>query len=69
MCIQCYRKAQPSVDSSIFGAEFHEMKKVVEMAEALRYKLRIFGVPIDGPTSIFCDNKSVYKIICYQNLD
>ena len=25
----------------------------------LRYKLRMFGVPIDGPTFIFCDNESV----------
>ena len=37
------------------------MKTVVEMVEALRYKLRMFGVPIDGPTSIFCDNKAVYQ--------
>ena len=35
------------------------MKNAVEMTEALRYKLRMFGVPIDGPTNIFCDNGSV----------
>jgi hypothetical protein len=29
------------------------------MNDALRYKLRMFGVPIDGPTNGFCDNKSV----------
>jgi hypothetical protein len=29
------------------------------MIEAMRYKLRMFGVPIDGPTNVFCDNKSV----------
>jgi hypothetical protein len=29
------------------------------MNDALRYKLRIFGIPIDGPTNSFCDNKSV----------
>jgi hypothetical protein len=29
------------------------------MIEALRYKLRMFGVPIDGATDVFCDNKSV----------
>jgi hypothetical protein len=32
------------------------MKNAVEMIEALRYKLRMFGVPIDGLTNIFCDN-------------
>ena len=29
------------------------------MIEAVRYKLRMFGIPIDGPASVFCDNKSV----------
>ena len=28
---------------------------------ALRYKLRMFGVPIDGPANIFCDNRGVVK--------
>ena len=27
----------------------------------MRYKLRSFGIPIDGPTSIFVDNQSVFK--------
>ena len=31
------------------------------MVKALRYKLRMFGVPLDGPASIFCDNEAVYK--------
>jgi hypothetical protein len=29
------------------------------MMEALRYKLRMFGIPVDGPSNVFCDNKSV----------
>ena len=37
------------------------MKNAVELIEALRYKLRMFGVPIDGATNIFCDNEAVYK--------
>ena len=37
------------------------MKNAVELSEALWYKLRIFGVPIEGPTNIFCDNEAVYK--------
>ena len=28
---------------------------------ALRYKLRMFGVPIDGPADVFCDNRGVVK--------
>lgn len=30
------------------------------MVKALRYKLRMFGVPIDGPADVFCDNEAVY---------
>ena len=31
------------------------------MVVALRYKLRMFGVPIDGPANVFCDNNGVVK--------
>ena len=59
--IHWYSKRQPSVETSTFGAEFCAMKVAVEMTEALRYKLRMFGVPIDGASSVFCDNEAVYK--------
>ena len=28
---------------------------------ALRTKLRLFGVPIEGPANVFCDNRGVVK--------
>jgi hypothetical protein len=31
----------------------------VEFIKSLRYKLRMFSVPIDGPTNVYCDNDSV----------
>ena len=37
------------------------MKTAVEMVKLLRYKLRIFGVPVDGPAKIYGDNEAVYK--------
>lgn len=37
------------------------MRNAVELSESLRYKLRMFGVPIDGPTTFFCDNEAVFK--------
>ena len=37
------------------------VKNAIELIEALRYKLRMFGIPIDGPTNIFCDNEAVTK--------
>ena len=31
------------------------------MVEALKYKLRTFGITLDGPAGDFCDNKLVVK--------
>jgi hypothetical protein len=54
-----FSKRQNTVESSTFGSEFVAMRVAVEMVEGLRYKLRMFGIPIDGPTDILCDNQSV----------
>ena len=35
------------------------MRICLEAITALRYKLRMFGVPVDQATNILCDNKSV----------
>jgi hypothetical protein len=47
------------VEVSTFGLEFVAMWIAVERAEALQYKLQMFGVPIDGWIDILCDNMSV----------
>ena len=31
------------------------------MIEALRYKLRCFGITVKGPAEVFCDNMSFVK--------
>ena len=56
-----FSKRQNTVEASTFGSEFQAMKDAVELIESLRYKLRMFGVPLTGPTNIFCDNEAVYK--------
>jgi hypothetical protein len=56
-----FSKRQNSVEASTFRLEFRAMKNVVEMIEALRYKLQMLGVPIEGPTNVFCDNEAVCK--------
>jgi hypothetical protein len=56
-----YSKRQNTVETSTFGSEFVAMRVGVEMIEGLRYKLRMMGVPIEGPTNVFCDNESVVK--------
>jgi hypothetical protein len=52
-------KCQNTVECSTFGSEFVALRVAVEQLEALRYKLRMFGVPIDGPVDVCCDNQSV----------
>ena len=37
------------------------MKTAVEMIKEFRYKLRTFGIEIDGSAGVFCDMKSVTK--------
>ena len=54
-----FSKAQNTVETSTFGSEFTAMCIAVELLESLRYKLRMFGIPLDGPVNTFCDNKSV----------
>ena len=56
-----YSKKQNTVEASTFGAEFVAMRTAVELVESLRMKLRYFGVPIEGPADVFCDNESVFK--------
>ena len=56
-----HSKRQNGVETSKFGSEFTAMKNSIELIAALRYKMRMFGVPIDGSTGIFCDNEAVYK--------
>jgi hypothetical protein len=56
-----YSKRQNTVETSTFGSEFVAMRIAVELIEALRYKLRMFGIPLEGPTNVFCDNEAVTK--------
>jgi hypothetical protein len=57
--INWYSKKQNTVESSTFGSEFVAMRIAVEQIRALRYKLRMFGIPIEGPTNVLGDNESV----------
>ena len=52
-------KKQMSVESSSFGSEFIAMKQCCEYVRGLRYKLRIMGIPCQGPAYILGYNQSV----------
>ena len=54
-----FSKKQNTVESSVFGSEFVAMKTGVETLRGIRYKLRMMGIAISGPTYGFGDNMSV----------
>ena len=49
------------VETLTFVSEFTALKLAVKLVIALRYKLRMFEVPLEGPPDIFCDNKEMFK--------
>ena len=54
-----FLKRQNDVEAATFGSEFVALRICKELIVALRYKLRMFGIPIEGPTNVFCDNHGV----------
>jgi hypothetical protein len=54
-----FSKRQPTVESSVFGADFVAMKNGIETCRGLRYKLRMMGVALSGPTYVYGDNMYV----------
>ena len=57
--IDSFSKRQNQVESTTYGSEFMAARQSVEQIIDLRYTLRMFGVPIHGPSWLFGDNKSV----------
>ena len=51
-----FSKKQTSIETSSFGSEFFAVKTAVEMVEGLRHKLRMMGVPINGPCNVKANN-------------
>ena len=55
-------KRQQTVETSAFSSEFIAMKQCIEDIEHLRFKIRMFGIPISKQypeTYMRCDNKSL----------
>jgi hypothetical protein len=57
--ITWYSKKQATIETSVFGAEFVAMKQGMEALRGIRYKLRMMGVELAGPSYIYGDNMSV----------
>ena len=52
-------KKQTAIENSLFGSEFTSMKQCTEYIRGLRYKVRMMGIPVNGPAYIRGDNQSV----------
>jgi len=66
--IKWYSKKQPTIESSAFSAEYIALKTCVEEIEYVRFKLRMFRVPlieekgdVDHATNVYCDDEAVVK--------
>ena len=60
-CKKQYPKGlqQSTVETSAFSSEMIAMKSCMEAIQGLRYKLKMFGVPLHGAAEVFCDNNSL----------
>ena len=57
--INWFSNMQATIESSLFGAEFVAMNTGVEAFRGIRYKLRMMGVPLTGPTYVYGNNMSI----------
>ena len=52
-------KKQATIKGVVFGSKCLAIKQGVEALRGIRFKLRMMGVKIDGPTYVYGDNISV----------
>ena len=57
--IYLHSKKQISVETSTFGSEMMAIKQAADYIRGFRYKLRMFGIPVEEPSYMYCDNQSV----------
>jgi hypothetical protein len=59
MPVKWYSKRQKTVETSSCGSELLATRIAIELIIKLRYKLRMLGVLVDGPTTMYNDNIAV----------
>ena len=57
--VMSYSKRQNTIESSTYGSELVVGCIATDLTMAMRYRLRMLGVPIDGPAILLGDNKSM----------
>ena len=60
--VQWFSKNKPTVEISVFDAEFVAMKQGIDVLRGLRYKLRMISIPISGPSYIYGTYCHLYMI-------
>jgi hypothetical protein len=63
-----HSRCQNTVETSPFGSEFIALRNAPDLVVALRYKLRMFGIPINGAAKIHCDNQGVIENVSIPEL-
>ena len=63
-----FSKQPNTVETSMFSSDFIIMKTAIKLVESLCYKLRMFGIPVEDPMNIFCDNESIFKNMTIPDL-
>jgi hypothetical protein len=54
-----YSKRQNTVESASYGSELVAARIAIENVLAMRYKLRMLGMPVERYCTLICDNQSV----------
>ena len=62
--VQWFSNKQSTVGTSVFGAEYVNMKQGIDAPRGLRYKLRMMGILISSPSFLYGDNTLV---VCYTS--
>ena len=57
--IYCFSKKQTSAEKRKFGSEFVNLKQFCDYIRSSWYKIQMMGIPVVGPTFIYCYNKPV----------
>ena len=56
-----FSKKQNTVEASTYGSELVALRQVRDKIIELRLKCKSIGLPLDGPTDVYCDNQGVVK--------
>jgi hypothetical protein len=56
------------VEAATFGSEMVALRISKVLIVAIRYKLMMFGVEVNGPANVFCDNHGVVKNVSIPEL-